>query len=85
MERDPISTASGSRQATPGLPPPGDALVLTKAVGTGMGSTAREKGDLHGATDIAGYGLIGRGVEMARAAELPGVVVGRVEEGDRIR
>ncbi len=79
---------------------PGDALVLTKALGTGVLSTALKKGDLseeqaaalvesmatlnaaaaeagralgedlHGATDITGYGLIGHGMEMARGSGL---------------
>ncbi len=83
---------------------PGDALVLTKALGTGVLTTALKKGDLseaqaaalvesmatlnaaaaeagralgsdlHGATDITGYGLIGHGMEMARGSGLRLVV-----------
>ena len=80
-----VLTNSGAR--------PGDALVLTKALGTGVISTAIKKGaaagewieaatramttlnmaaseislkyDVHGATDITGFGLIGHAREMA--------------------
>lgn len=87
---DRIWTNAGAR--------PGDVLVLTKALGTGVLATALKKGDLddaqeaalvecmatlnaaaaeagralgedlHGATDITGYGLIGHGMEMARGS-----------------
>ncbi len=75
---------------------PGDALVLTKRIGTGVISTALKKGiaaeehvkasiasmlelnraacetmldfDVHGCTDVTGFGLIGHGREMARGS-----------------
>jgi selenide, water dikinase len=74
----------------------GDALVLTKAIGTGVISTALKRGiardadveasiasmlrlnrhacermlafDVHGCTDVTGFGLIGHGREMALAS-----------------
>ena len=74
----------------------GDALVLTKRIGTGVISTALKRGiaresdveasiesmvqlnrdacetmlrfDVHGVTDITGFGLIGHATEMARAS-----------------
>lgn len=80
-----VLTNSGAR--------PGDALVLTKALGTGVISTAIKKGaaevewieaatrsmttlnktaaeislkyDVHGMTDVTGFGLIGHAREMA--------------------
>lgn len=85
---DHIWTNAGAR--------PGDALVLTKALGTGVLSTAvkrgalvegdireaiasmlrlngaakraAEKGTVHAATDVTGYGLAGHGLEVARAS-----------------
>ncbi len=79
---------------------PGDVLILTKALGTGVLATALKKGKLgpdaeralidgmatlnraaseagqtldqglHAATDITGYGLLGHGMEVARASDL---------------
>ena len=77
---------------------PGDALVLTKALGTGVISTALKKGiaapehvaasiesmltlnrraceemlrfDVHGCTDVTGFGLIGHAREMALASNV---------------
>ena len=76
---------------------PGDALVLTKCLGTGLLATALKKGLLddavtdalvasllrlnrdaggllhahavHAATDVTGFGLVGHGGELARAAQ----------------
>lgn len=77
---------------------PGDALVLGKALGTGVVTTALKKGkasapvveaavasmrrlnreamesleafDVHAATDVSGYGLLGHLLEMCRAGDL---------------
>src|SRR5579863_8443917 len=82
---DHIKTNSGAR--------PGDALVFTKRIGTGVISTALKRGiadpadvaasvesmttlnraaceamlnyDVHGCTDVTGFGLIGHSREMA--------------------
>jgi selenide,water dikinase len=76
---------------------PGDALILTKALGIGVYSAALKKGELpaaaygemiasttllnrigpelakdaavHAMTDVTGFGLLGHGLEMARASE----------------
>jgi selenide,water dikinase len=86
---------------------PGDALVLTKPLGTGIVTTALKRGartqdeigevvaamkalngsamaiarrhELHAATDITGFGLLGHGVQMADAS---GVTL--VFEADRL-
>lgn len=83
-----VKTNAGAR--------PGDALVLTKAIGTGVISTALKRGiageahvrasiesmlelnrraceamlalDVHGCTDVTGFGLIGHALELARAS-----------------
>jgi selenide, water dikinase len=83
-----VKTNAGAR--------PGDALVLTKRLGTGVISTALKRGiasetdvqaaiqsmltlnraaceamlafDIHGCTDVTGFGLIGHGREMALAS-----------------
>ncbi len=69
---------------------PGDVLVLTKPLGTGVVSTALKRGlaepahvdaavasmttlnrieaDVHGATDVTGFGLLGHAREMALAS-----------------
>jgi len=85
---DRIKTNAGAR--------PGDALVLTKRIGTGVISTALKRGiakesdveasiqsmltlnrraceamlalDVHGCTDVTGFGLIGHAREMALAS-----------------
>jgi selenide,water dikinase len=85
---DRIKTNAGAR--------PGDALVLTKRIGTGVISTALKRGiakesdveasiesmltlnrraceamlafEVHGCTDVTGFGLIGHGREMALAS-----------------
>ena len=77
---------------------PGDALVFTKRIGTGVISTALKKGiareadvqaavdsmlklnreaceamlafDVHGCTDVTGFGLIGHAREMALASKV---------------
>jgi selenide,water dikinase len=77
---------------------PGDALVLTKRIGTGVISTALKRGaaqesdvqasvesmltlnrqaceamlefEVHGCTDVTGFGLIGHAFEMARASRV---------------
>lgn len=77
---------------------PGDILVLTKALGTGIVTTALKRGalddealapviesmatlnrlaaqamlalDVHGATDITGFGLLGHGLELARGSQV---------------
>lgn len=77
---------------------PGDALVLTKSIGTGVISTALKRGfaapehvqaaidsmltlnraaceemleyDVHGCTDVTGFGLIGHAREMALASNV---------------
>lgn len=87
---DRIKTNAGAR--------PGDALVLTKALGTGVISTALKRGiaresdaegaaksmltlnraaceamlafDVHGCTDVTGFGLIGHAREMALASNV---------------
>jgi selenide,water dikinase len=76
----------------------GDALVLTKAIGTGVSATAQKRGvareedvaasirsmlelnrraceamlafDVHGCTDVTGFGLIGHAREMAVASRV---------------
>lgn len=75
---------------------PGDVLILTKALGTGVLTSALKSGmktdeelveaiesmktlnnavdylegiDIHGATDITGFGLAGHALQMARASE----------------
>lgn len=81
---------------------PGDAIVLAKALGTGVVTTAIKRGeapaeameaaiasmrrlnrdaalvleelDVHAATDVSGYGLLGHLLEMCRAARLAAVV-----------
>ncbi len=83
-----VKTNAGAR--------PGDALVLTKAIGTGVISTALKRGiaqeahvrasiesmlqlnlsaceamlafDVHGCTDVTGFGLVGHALELARAS-----------------
>jgi selenide,water dikinase len=85
-----VKTNSGAR--------PGDALVLTKRLGTGVIATALKKGiaaeehvrgavesmltlnrlacermlefDVHGCTDVTGFGLIGHAREMALGSEV---------------
>ena len=87
---DRIKTNAGAR--------PGDALVLTKRIGTGVISTALKRGiarepdveasvqsmltlnrraceamlafDVHGCTDVTGFGLIGHAREMALASRV---------------
>jgi selenide,water dikinase len=87
---DRIKTNTGAR--------PGDALVLTKRIGTGVISTALKRGiakdadvaaaaesmltlnrkaceamlalDVHGCTDVTGFGLIGHAREMALGSEV---------------
>ena len=87
---DRIKTNAGAR--------PGDALVLTKAIGTGVVSTALKRGiareadvtsavesmltlnrraceamlalEVHGCTDVTGFGLIGHAREMALASNV---------------
>jgi selenide,water dikinase len=87
---DHIKTNAGAR--------PGDALVFTKAIGTGVISTALKRGiakekhvaaatasmltlngetceamlryDVHGCTDVSGFGLIGHAREMALASDV---------------
>jgi selenide, water dikinase len=77
---------------------PGDALILTKCIGTGVVSTALKRGlaseahvdasvasmlelnraaceamlafDVHGCTDVTGFGLVGHAREMARGSEV---------------
>ncbi len=77
---------------------PGDALILTKAIGVGIYANALRKGELddagyaemlasmtllnrigatmgtrsavHAMTDVTGFGLLGHGLEMARASEV---------------
>jgi selenide, water dikinase len=81
---------------------PGDALVLTKAIGTGILSTAAKRGalgrneqaalvksmttlnaaasraavamDLHCATDVTGFGLLGHASHVARASNVTLVI-----------
>ncbi len=88
VEEEKIWTNAGAK--------PGDALVLTKPLGTGVLSTAIKRGacsedaasavtasmlllnraaaeaaadlEVHAATDVTGYGLVGHGWEMARAS-----------------
>lgn len=88
VDEDRLWTNAGAR--------PGDVLVLTKALGTGVIATALKRGacppqavsasvagmlrlnreaceaarelEVHGATDVTGYGLAGHGFEMARAS-----------------
>ena len=85
-----IKTNAGARA--------GDALVLTKRIGTGVISTALKRGtaketdvqasvesmltlnreaceamlafEVHGCTDVTGFGLIGHALEMARASKV---------------
>jgi len=85
-----IKTNAGAR--------PGDALVLTKRIGTGVIATALKRGnakepdvqaaiesmlvlnrsacdamlgfDVHGCTDVTGFGLIGHAFEMAMASRV---------------
>jgi len=85
-----IKTNAGAR--------PGDALVLTKRIGTGVIATALKRGnakepdvqaaiesmlvlnraacdamlsfDVHGCTDVTGFGLIGHAYEMAMASRV---------------
>jgi selenide,water dikinase len=87
---DRIKTNAGAR--------PGDALVLTKRIGTGVVATALKQGiaeesdvqaaiesmltlnrraceamlalDVHGCTDVTGFGLIGHAREMAAASQV---------------
>jgi len=87
---DRVKTNAGAR--------PGDALVFTKRIGTGVISTALKKGiaresdvqaavdsmlklnretceamlefDVHGCTDVTGFGLIGHAREMALASKV---------------
>jgi len=87
---DRIKTNAGAR--------PGDALVFTKRIGTGVISTALKQGiakesdvaaatasmlklnreaceamlafDVHGCTDVTGFGLMGHGREMALASNV---------------
>jgi selenide,water dikinase len=87
---DRIKTNAGAR--------PGDALVFTKRIGTGVVTTALKQGiaqerdvqaavesmltlnreacqtmlefDVHGCTDVTGFGLIGHAREMARASNV---------------
>jgi len=87
---DRIKTNAGAR--------PGDALVFTKAIGTGVISTALKRGiakekhvaaatasmltlnrrtceamlqfDVHGCTDVSGFGMIGHAREMALASDV---------------
>jgi len=87
---DRIKTNAGAR--------PGDVLLFTKRIGTGVISTALKKGiangadveasiasmltlnrkaceamlefDVHGCTDVTGFGLIGHGREMALASNV---------------
>jgi selenide, water dikinase len=87
---DRIKTNAGAR--------PGDALVFTKRIGTGLITTALKKGiaresdvqaavdsmlklnretceamlafDVHGCTDVTGFGLIGHAREMALASKV---------------
>jgi selenide, water dikinase len=77
---------------------PGDALILTKAIGVGIYANALRKGELdhagyaemlasttllnrvgatmgtraavHAMTDVTGFGLLGHGLEMARASDV---------------
>jgi len=64
----------------------GDALILTKALGTGVISTAIKKGTaqkeyaaVHAATDVTGFGLVGHAREMALASEVTiAIEAGRV-------
>ena len=85
-----VKTNAGAR--------PGDALLLTKRIGTGVISTALKRGtatdsdvrasiesmltlnrraceamlafEVHGCTDVTGFGLIGHALEMARASKV---------------
>lgn len=87
---DHVKTNSGAR--------PGDALVMTKAIGTGVIGTALKRGiaketdveaatesmlrlnraaceamlrfDVHGCTDVTGFGLIGHAREMAVGSQV---------------
>ena len=87
---DRIKTNAGAR--------PGDALLFTKAIGTGVVSTALKRGiakeahvaaatksmltlnlrtceamlqfDVHGCTDVSGFGMIGHAREMALASDV---------------
>jgi selenide, water dikinase len=91
-----IGVAAPDRLLRKGGAEPGDALLLTKALGTGMLVSGRRRGltsaaDLaraveemrrlnaaasavlvahavKGATDVTGFGLLGHGLEMARAS-----------------
>ena len=97
---DRIMTNAGAR--------PGDALVFTKKIGTGVISTALKRGlasdqdiqasvesmlqlnrqaceamldfDVHGCTDISGFGLVGHSLEMAHASKVTiEIVAGSVQ------
>src|SRR5881227_763478 len=48
----------------------GDALWLTKPIGTGVLTTAHKNGELHAATDITGFGLAGHAYEMAERSSV---------------
>jgi selenide,water dikinase len=89
-------TISDRAIVTNGGARPGDLLLLSKRVGTGILTTARKRDlideaalapaiasmvrlndrasramlahGVHGATDVTGYGVVGHGVEMARAS-----------------
>src|SRR5206468_10886122 len=91
-----IGVAAPERLLRKGGAQPGDALVLTKPLGTGLLVSGRRKGltsdanldraihsmrrlnrraaellvdhGVRGATDVTGFGLLGHGLEMARAS-----------------
>jgi selenide,water dikinase len=92
-----IGVASPDRLLRKGGAQPGDVLILTKPLGTGLLVSGRRQGktsdgdlaaavdsmrslnrtaaevfvehDIRGATDVTGFGLLGHGLEMARASE----------------
>jgi len=91
-----IGVAAPDRLLRKGGAEPGDVLILTKPLGTGLLVSGRRRGKtsdvdldaavgsmrglnrraaevlvehgVHGATDITGFGLLGHGLEMARAS-----------------
>ncbi len=92
-----IGVAAPDRLLRKGGAEPGDVLILTKALGTGLLVSGRRRGltsdgdldgavtsmralnrrasevlvrhEIRGATDVTGFGLLGHGLEMARAAK----------------
>ena len=91
-----VGVAHPDRLFRKGGAQPGDALILTKRLGTGLLVSGNRQGrtdaadlvagieqmrllnrstaevlagyDVHGATDVTGFGLLGHGLEMARAS-----------------